>query len=135
VPMDLIDGFFASLSAWVAETLPSGVLNDLLAEGIIPGIGGVVIFISQIALLFGFLAVLEDSVYMSRVVFLMDRLMRPFGLNGKSMLALISSVVCAIPGTMAARNIGNWKDRITPNMVAPLMSCSARLPVDVILIA
>src|SRR5690606_24262592 len=96
VPMDLIDGFFASLSAWLAETLPSGVLNDLLAEGIIPGIGGVVIFIPQIALLFGFLAVLEDSGYMSRVVFLMDRLMRPFGLNGKSMVPLISSVACAI---------------------------------------
>lgn len=135
VPMDLIDGFFASLSAWVAETLPSGVLNDLLAEGIIPGIGGVVIFIPQIALLFGFLAVLEDSGYMSRVVFLMDRLMRPFGLNGKSMVPLISSVACAIPGIMAARNIGNWKDRITTIMVAPLMSCSARLPVYVILIA
>lgn len=135
VPMDLIDGFFASLSAWLAETLPSGVLNDLLAEGIIPGIGGVVIFIPQIALLFGFLAVLEDSGYMSRVVFLMDRLMRPFGLNGKSMVPLISSVACAIPGIMAARNIGNWKDRITTIMVAPLMSCSARLPVYVILIA
>jgi ferrous iron transport protein B len=135
VPMDLIDGLFASLSAWVAETLPPGVLTDLLAEGIIPGIGGVVIFIPQIALLFGFLAILEDSGYMSRVVFLMDRLMRPFGLNGKSMVPLISSIACAIPGIMAARNIGNWKDRITTIMVAPLMSCSARLPVYVILIA
>jgi len=135
VPMDLIDGFFAFLSAWIAEALPPGVLTDLLAEGIIPGIGGVVIFIPQIALLFGFLAILEDSGYMSRVVFLMDRLMRPFGLNGKSMVPLISSIACAIPGIMAARNIGNWKDRITTIMVAPLMSCSARLPVYVILIA
>lgn len=135
VPMDLIDGLFASLSGWIAETLPPGVLTDLLAEGIVPGIGGVVIFIPQIALLFGFLAVLEDSGYMSRVVFLMDRLMRPFGLNGKSMVPLISSIACAIPGIMAARNIGNWKDRITTIMVAPLMSCSARLPVYVILIA
>src|SRR5690606_19222255 len=135
VPMDLIDGFFASFSGWVYDTLPSGVLTDLLAEGIIPGIGGVLIFIPQIALLFGFLAILEDSGYMSRVVFLMDRLMRPFGLNGKSMVPLISSVACAIPGIMAARNIGNWKDRITTIMVAPLMSCSARLPVYVILIA
>lgn len=134
VPMDLIDGFFASLSAWVYSVLPSGVLTDLIAEGIIPGIGGVLIFIPQIALLFGFLAILEDSGYMSRVVFLMDRLMRPFGLNGKSMVPLISSVACAIPGIMAARNIGNWKDRITTIMVAPLMSCSARLPVYVILI-
>ena len=135
IPMDLIDGLFASLSGWVAETLPPGVLTDLLAEGIVPGIGGVVIFIPQIALLFGFLAILEDSGYMSRVVFLMDRLMRPFGLNGKSMVPLISSIACAIPGIMAARNIGNWKDRITTIMVAPLMSCSARLPVYVILIA
>lgn len=134
VPMDLIDGFFAALSGWVYQLLPPGVLTDLITEGIIPGIGGILIFIPQIALLFGFLAILEDSGYMSRVVFLMDRLMRPFGLNGKSMVPLISSVACAIPGIMAARNIGNWKDRITTIMVAPLMSCSARLPVYVILI-
>ena len=135
VPMDLIDGFFASFSGWVYDTFPAGVLTDLIAEGIIPGIGGVLIFIPQIALLFGFLAILEDSGYMSRVVFLMARLMRPFGLNGKSMVPLITSVACAIPGIMAARNIGNWKDRITTIMVAPLMSCSARLLVYVILIA
>ncbi|MEX2592994.1 MAG: ferrous iron transport protein B [Anditalea sp.] len=134
LPMDLIDGFFASLSSGVSNILPAGVLTDLIVEGIIPGIGGVLIFIPQIALLFGFLAILEDTGYMSRVVFLMDRLMRPFGLNGKSMVPLISSVACAIPGIMAARNIGNWKDRITTIMVAPLMSCSARLPVYVILI-
>lgn len=134
VPMDIIDGFFASFSSLVNDHLPPGVLTDLIAEGIIPGIGGVLIFIPQIALLFGFLAILEDSGYMSRVVFLMDRLMRPFGLNGKSMVPLISSVACAIPGIMATRNIGNWKDRITTIMVAPLMSCSARLPVYVILI-
>lgn len=134
IPMDLIDGFFATMSGWVINTLPPGVLTDLIAEGIIPGIGGVLIFIPQIALLFGFLAILEDTGYMSRVVFLMDRLMKPFGLNGKSMVPLISSVACAIPGIMAARNIGNWKDRITTIMVAPLMSCSARLPVYVILI-
>src|SRR5690606_4157488 len=109
IPMDLIDGLFASLSGWTVETLPAGVLTALLAEGIVPGIGGVLIFIPQIALLFGFLAILEDSGYMSRVVFLMDRLMRPFGLNGKSMVPLISSIACAIPGIMAARNIGNWK--------------------------
>lgn len=126
--------FFAALSGWVYQLLPPGMLTDLITEGIIPGIGGILIFIPQIALLFGFLAILEDSGYMSRVVFLMDRLMRPFGLNGKSMVPLISSVACAIPGIMAARNIGNWKDRITTIMVAPLMSCSARLPVYVILI-
>ncbi|MDN3669278.1 ferrous iron transport protein B [Echinicola jeungdonensis] len=134
MPMDLIDGFFATLSSTVANILPEGVLTGLITEGIIPGIGGVVIFIPQIALLFGFLAILEDTGYMSRVVFLMDRLMRPFGLNGKSVVPLISGIACAIPGIMATRNIGNWKDRLITIMVTPLMSCSARLPVYVILI-
>ncbi|GAB3656168.1 ferrous iron transport protein B [Echinicola sediminis] len=134
VPMDLIDGFFASLSGSMATLLPSGVLTDLITEGIIPGIGGVVIFIPQIALLFAFLGILEDTGYMSRVVFLMDRIMRPFGLNGKSVVPLISGIACAIPGIMATRNIGNWKDRLITIMVTPLMSCSARLPVYVILI-
>ncbi|AWW30583.1 ferrous iron transport protein B [Echinicola strongylocentroti] len=134
MPMDLIDGFFASLSASVAGLLPEGLLTDLITEGIIPGIGGVVIFIPQIALLFAFLGILEDTGYMSRVVFLMDRLMRPFGLNGKSVVPLISGIACAIPGIMATRNIGNWKDRLITIMVTPLMSCSARLPVYVILI-
>lgn len=134
VPMDLIDGFFANLSAWTGDLLPAGPLSDLITEGIIPGIGGVVIFIPQIAMLFGFLAILEDTGYMSRVVFLMDRWMRPFGLHGKSIVPLVSGVACAIPGVMAARNIGNWKERIITIMVTPLMSCSARLPVYVILI-
>ncbi|WP_215226560.1 ferrous iron transport protein B [Echinicola shivajiensis] len=134
VPMDLIDGFFASLSSSVAKLLPAGVLTNLITEGIIPGIGGVVIFIPQIALLFAFLGILEDTGYMSRVVFLMDRIMRPFGLNGKSVVPLISGIACAIPGIMATRNIGNWKDRLITIMVTPLMSCSARLPVYVILI-
>lgn len=110
------------------------MLTDLITEGIIPGIGGVVIFIPQIALLFAFLGILEDTGYMSRVVFLMDRIMRPFGLNGKSVVPLISGIACAIPGIMASRNIGNWKDRLITIMVTPLMSCSARLPVYVILI-
>ncbi|WP_200974982.1 ferrous iron transport protein B [Echinicola sp. 20G] len=134
MPMDLIDGFFATLSATVANLLPAGVLTKLITEGIIPGIGGVVIFIPQIALLFAFLGILEDTGYMSRVVFLMDRIMRPFGLNGKSVVPLISGIACAIPGIMATRNIGNWKDRLITIMVTPLMSCSARLPVYVILI-
>lgn len=134
VPMDLIDGFFAELSSWLIETLPQGPIADLLAEGVIPGIGGVVIFIPQIALLFGFLAILEDTGYMSRVVFLMDRWMRPFGLHGKSIVPLVSGVACAIPGVMAARNIGNWKEKMITIMVTPLMSCSARLPVYIILI-
>lgn len=134
VPMDLIDGFFAELGGLVKSTLPPGPLTSLLAEGIIPGIGGVVIFIPQIAMLFGFLAILEDTGYMSRVVFLMDRWMRPFGLHGKSIVPLVSGVACAIPGVMAARNIGNWKEKIITIMVTPLMSCSARLPVYIILI-
>ncbi|MFT7363737.1 MAG: ferrous iron transport protein B, partial [Algoriphagus sp.] len=134
VPMDLIDGFFAELSGIVRDVLPVGPISSLISEGIIPGIGGVVIFIPQIAMLFGFLAILEDTGYMSRVVFLMDRWMRPYGLHGKSVVPLISGVACAIPGVMAARNIGNWKEKIITIMVTPLMSCSARLPVYVILI-
>lgn len=135
LPMDLIDGLFASISSWVKVSLPEGVLTDLLAEGIVPGIGGVVIFIPQIVLLFGFIFFLEESGYMARVVFIMDRLMRPFGLNGKSVVPLISSVACAIPAIMAARTISNWKERIITILVAPLMSCSARLPVYTVLIA
>jgi ferrous iron transport protein B len=134
VPMDLIDGFFAELAGSISHLLPEGPLSSLITEGIIPGIGGVVIFIPQIAMLFGFLAILEDTGYMSRVVFLMDRWMRPFGLHGKSIVPLVSGVACAIPGVMAARNIGNWKEKIITIMVTPLMSCSARLPVYVILI-
>lgn len=134
IPMDLIDGLFAEISGWAVGTLPDGPLTRLLAEGIIPGIGGVVIFIPQIALLFGFLAILEDTGYMSRVVFLMDRWMRPFGLHGKSIVPLVSGVACAIPGVMAARNISNWKEKMITILVTPLMSCSARLPVYIILI-
>jgi ferrous iron transport protein B len=133
-PMDWIDGFFADLSGRVASSLPDGPMTRLLAEGVIPGVGGVVIFIPQIALLFGFLAVLEDTGYMSRVVFLLDRWMRPFGLHGKSIVPLVSGVACAIPGIMAARNISNWKEKMITLLVTPLMSCSARLPVYVILI-
>lgn len=133
-PMDLIDGVFAELSYWISTTLPDGALTSLLAEGVVPGIGGIVIFIPQIALLFGFLAILEDTGYMSRVVFLMDRWMRPFGLHGKSIVPLVSGVACAIPGVMAARNIGNWKEKMITILVTPLMSCSARLPVYIILI-
>ncbi|WP_111671099.1 ferrous iron transport protein B [Algoriphagus litoralis] len=133
-PMDLIDGLFADISAGLAGMLPDGPLTRLLAEGIIPGIGGVVIFIPQISLLFGFLAILEDTGYMSRVVFLMDRWMRPFGLHGKSIVPLVSGIACAIPGVMAARNISNWKEKMITILVTPLMSCSARLPVYIILI-
>ncbi|TDQ19343.1 ferrous iron transport protein B [Algoriphagus boseongensis] len=133
-PMDLIDGLFAELTGYINDLLPAGPLTSLISEGVIPGIGGVVIFIPQIALLFGFLAILEDTGYMSRVVFLMDRWMRPFGLHGKSIVPLVSGIACAIPGVMAARNISNWKEKMITIMVTPLMSCSARLPVYIILI-
>ena len=133
--MDWIDGAFLQISQWAKGMMPSGVFTDLVAEGIIPGIGGVVVFVPQIALLFFFLALLEETGYMSRVVFIMDKLVRPFGLNGKSVVPLMSSAACAIPGIMAARNINNWKERTITIMVAPLMSCSARIPVYTLLIA
>lgn len=135
VPMDLIDSVFGQLSEWTAAQLPAGVFSDLVTQGIIPGLGGVVIFVPQIALLFFFLGVLEETGYMARVVFIMDRLMRPFGLNGKSVVPLISSAACAIPGVMSARTISNWKERLITILVAPLMSCSARIPVYTLLIA
>ncbi|XOV66178.1 MAG: ferrous iron transporter B [Fluviicola sp.] len=134
-PMDLIDGAFSSLSSWTASMLPSGVFTDLLTEGIIPGIGGVVIFIPQIALLFFFIAILEETGYLARVVFIMDRLMRPLGLNGKSVVPMMSSVACAIPGVMAARTISDRKERLITILIAPLMSCSARIPVYTLLIS
>ena len=135
IPMDLIDGSFAALAEWIRTVLPAGVFTDLLSQGIIPGIGGVLIFIPQIALLFFFIAILEETGYLSRVVFIMDRLMRPLGLNGKSVVPLLSSVACAIPGVMSARTIADWKERMITIMVAPLMSCSARIPVYTLLIA
>ncbi len=135
IPMDLIDKVFFSLSQWIKVTLPSGLFVDLLAEGIVPGIGGVVIFVPQIALLFAFLAILEETGYMARVVFIMDKIMRPFGLNGKSVVPLMSGVACAIPAIMATRTIDQWKDRLVTIMVTPLVSCSARLPVYALLIA
>ncbi len=134
-PMDLIEGGFVWLSEFVANTLPKGVLNDLLVNGIIAGLGGVVIFIPQIAILFTFMAILEETGYMARVSFLMDRILRIFGLNGKSIIPLLSSTACAVPAIMSARTIGNPKERLITIMVAPLMSCSARIPVYTILIA
>jgi ferrous iron transport protein B len=134
-PMDLIDGSFANLSSWIQLTFPPGLLTDLLSQGIVPGLGGVLVFIPQIGLLFLCLGILEETGYMARVVFIMDRLMRPFGLNGKSVVPLMSSAACAIPGIMATRTIANWKERIITIMVAPLISCSARIPVFTLLIA
>jgi len=134
VPMDWIDQGFAVMTSWISQTLPSGVFTDFLAEGLIPGIGGIVIFIPQIALLFGFLAFLEDTGYLSRVIFLMDRFMRPFGLHGKSVVPLISGMACAIPAVMATRTISNSKERLITILVTPWMSCSARLPIYIIII-
>ncbi len=134
-PMDFIDESFASLSAYTAEHLPAGMLTDLLSQGIIPGIGGIVIFIPQIAFLFLFISILEESGYMSRVVFLMDKIMRRFGLSGKSVVPLISGTACAIPAIMATRNIENWKERLITILVTPFTTCSARLPVYAIIIA
>jgi ferrous iron transport protein B len=135
VPMDFIDGSFASLSSYAKANLSPGILTDLIAEGIIPGLGGIVIFIPQIAFLFLFISVLEESGYMSRVVFLMDKIMRRFGLSGKSVVPLISGTACAIPAIMAARNIENWKERLITILVTPFTTCSARLPVYAILIS
>ena len=135
VPMDFIDSSFASLSSFVSENLPAGVLTDLISQGIIPGIGGILIFIPQIAFLFLFISILEESGYMSRVVFLMDKIMRKFGLSGKSVVPLISGTACAIPAIMATRNIENWKERIITILVTPFTTCSARLPVYAIIIA
>ncbi|ASV29980.1 ferrous iron transport protein B [Maribacter cobaltidurans] len=134
-PMDMIDGFFASATEWVKETLPPGVFTNLIAEGVLAGIGGIVIFIPQIAFLFLFISLLEETGYMSRVVFLMDRIMRPFGLSGKSVVPLISGTACAIPAVMATRTIENWKERLITILVTPFTTCSARLPVYLIIIA
>src|SRR5690554_1942869 len=133
-PMNLIDVGFAKLSAFVNTILPSGAINDLISQGIIPGIGGIVIFVPQIALLFAFLAILEGTGYMARAVFITDRLMRPFGLNGRSVVPLISGFACAIPAIMATRTISNRKDRLITIFVTPFMSCSARLPVYIVLV-
>ncbi|NUY80235.1 ferrous iron transport protein B [Flavobacterium sp. MAH-1] len=134
-PMDLIDSGFGWLSNAVATHMPSGILTDLIAQGIIPGIGGIVIFIPQIAFLFLFISILEESGYMSRVVFLMDKIMKRFGLSGKSVVPLISGTACAIPAIMATRNIENWKERLITILVTPFTTCSARLPVYTIIIS
>lgn len=134
-PMDFIDATFVMLSEFVRDILPPGSFTSLIAEGIIPGLGGIVIFIPQIAFLFLFISILEESGYMSRVVFLMDRTMRKFGLSGKSVVPLVSGTACAIPAVMASRNIEDWKERLITILVVPFTTCSARLPVYLIIIA
>ena len=134
-PMDAIDGGVAALNDWLKGVLPESALTALLTDGLIAGIGGVLIFIPQIAFLFLFISLLEETGYMSRVMFIMDKLMRRFGLNGKSVVPLISGVACAVPAIMSTRSIGSWKDRLITILVTPLMSCSARLPIYTVLIA
>jgi ferrous iron transport protein B len=135
IPMDYIDETFANFSSLAKQHLPAGEFTNLISEGLIPGIGGIVIFIPQIAFLFLFISVLEESGYMSRVLFLMDKIMRKFGLSGKSIVPLISGTACAIPAIMSARNIENWKERLITILVTPFTTCSARLPVYAILIS
>jgi len=133
--MDLIDGSFGWLGDLVSLLIPEGAIQSLIVDGVIAGVGGVAIFLPQIVILFGFIAVLEDCGYMARAAFLMDRLMSWAGLSGKSFVPMLSSFACAIPGVMATRVIENRRDRFTTILVAPLMSCSARLPVYTIMIA
>ena len=134
-PMDWIDAGFGTLAEFASTHLPEGPLNSLISNGIIPGIGGIVIFAPQIGILLYFLYLLEDSGYMARVVYLMDRFLRPFGLNGKSIVPLVSGTACAIPAIMSTRNIENVKERLITILVTPFMTCSARLPVYSVIIA
>lgn len=134
-PMLWVEQATAWISGWLLSTLPTHWLTDLLVNGVIAGLGGIIIFIPQIAILFGFLTLLEETGYMARVSLLTDRLMRGVGLNGKSVIPLMSGLACAIPAIMATRNIGNWKERLITILVTPLMSCSARLPVYVLIIS
>ncbi|MXV16960.1 ferrous iron transport protein B [Hufsiella ginkgonis] len=134
-PMGLIEDLFVWLASAVQAVLPEGILADLLVDGVIAGLSGVLVFIPQIAILFAFISVLEDTGYMARVTFMMDKLMRKVGLNGKSVVPMIGGLACAVPSIMSARNIENWKDRMITIMVTPLVSCSARLPVYTLLIS
>ncbi|AYN00838.1 ferrous iron transport protein B [Chryseobacterium sp. 3008163] len=133
-PMNWIDEFFAWLSAFSKEHLPEGPINSLISDGIVPGLGGIIIFAPQIGILLYFLYLLEDSGYMARVIFLMDRFLRPFGLNGKSIVPLVSGTACAIPAVISTRNIENFRERLLTILVTPFMTCSARLPVYSIII-
>ena len=134
-PMNLIDRQVAGLADWVKASMPAGDLRDLITDGAIGGVGGVIVFLPQILILFLFIGLLESTGYMARAAFIMDRLMGRVGLNGKSFIPLLSSYACAIPGIMATRTIEDHKDRLVTILVAPLMSCSARLPVYLLMIA
>jgi ferrous iron transport protein B len=134
-PMNWIDAHVAGLGGWVKGAMPAGDLRDLLSDGVIAGVGGIVVFLPQILILFFFVGLLESTGYMARAAFLMDRPMSKVGLHGKSFIPLLGSYACAIPGIMATRTIENEKDRLVTILVAPLMSCSARLPVYLLMIA
>src|SRR5438132_6946910 len=134
-PMDRIKDGKDALAGWLRDLLPAGPLTSLLADGVVEGAGSVLVFLPQILILFGFIAILEDCGYMARAAFLMDKLMARAGLSGKSFIPMLSSVACAVPGIMATRVIENRRDRLATILVAPLMSCSARLPVYILLIA
>jgi ferrous iron transport protein B len=134
-PMNAIEWLFTEFGSLVSEIIPQGAVNDLVVNGIFAGLGGVMVFIPQIAFLFFFISILEDTGYMARVSFMMDKIFRKFGLNGRSVIPLISGTACAVPAIMSARTIGNNKERIITMLVTPLMSCSARLPVYTLIIA
>ncbi len=133
-PMDWIESGTASFSGWLSNVLPKNNFSDLLINGIIAGLGGIIIFVPQIMILFGLITLLEDTGYMARISFLTDRVMRSVGLNGKSVMPMISGFACAVPAIMSARSIENRKERLLTILITPLMSCSARLPVYVILV-
>lgn len=132
-PMDWIESWFGLFSGWLGETLPVSAWSDLLINGVVAGLGGILVFVPQIMILFGIITLLEDTGYMARISFLTDRLMRSVGLNGKSVMPMISGFACAVPAIMSARNIENRKERLLTILITPLMSCSARLPVYSIL--
>lgn len=134
-PMEWIESGFIYLSNILNETIPNGAAKDLLLSGILAGLSGVLVFIPQIAILFGLIAILEDTGYMARISFIMDKLLRPFGLNGRSVVPLLSGTACAVPSIMSTRTIGNLKERLITLFVIPLVSCSARIPVYTLLIS
>jgi len=133
--MDSIEEIFAFLEELTVNTLPAGPVLDIISEAILPGIGGIVIFVPQIAILFLFISLMEETGYMSRVVYLMDRWLKPFGLSGKSVVPLVSGIACAVPAVMSARNIENAKERMLTILVTPFMTCAARLPIYIVIIA
>ena len=134
VPMDAIKAAMAGVGDWITTHMADGPLRSLLVDGVIAGAGSVLVFLPQILILFFFILLLEDSGYLPRAAFLLDNLMGKVGLSGRAFIPLLSSFACAIPGIMATRTIANWKDRLATIMIAPLMTCSARLPVYALLI-